>query len=78
MLYLKIKQKYSHSVSPFNLKRNFLIFFTVVMHKEKEENGMLSHMHHHDTYRSRELGVFENGLLDGEMFLQVSFYSHIL
>lgn len=42
------------------------------MHKEKEENGMLSHMHHHDTYRSRELGVFENGLLDGEMFLQVS------
>ncbi|KAJ6635828.1 Aryl hydrocarbon receptor [Pseudolycoriella hygida] len=45
-------------------------YFQVVMHKEKEENGMLSHMHHHDTYRSRELGVFENGLLDGEMFLQ--------
>lgn len=43
------------------------------MHKEKEENGLLSHMHHHDTYRSRELGAFEHGLSDGDMFLQVSF-----
>lgn len=42
------------------------------MHKEKEENGLLSHMHHHDTYRSRELGAFEHGLSDGDMFLQVS------
>lgn len=42
------------------------------MHKEKDENGMLSHLHHHDTYRSRELGAFEHALLDGDMFLQVS------
>lgn len=42
------------------------------MHKEKDENGMLSHIHHHDAYRSRELGAFEHGLLEGDMFLQVS------
>lgn len=42
------------------------------MHKEKDENGMLSHLHHHDAYRSRELGAFEHGLLEGDMFLQVS------
>lgn len=42
------------------------------MHKEKEEGSMLSHMHTHDSYRSREIGAFENGLLDGDMFLQVS------
>ena len=42
------------------------------MHKEKEENGMLSHLHHHDAYRSRELSTFEHGLMDGDMFIQVS------
>lgn len=47
------------------------------MHKDKEENGMLSHMHHHDSYRSRELGAFEHGLLDGDMFLQVNLFLHI-
>ena len=43
------------------------------MHKEKEENGMI-HIHHssHDSYRTRELGIFENGLLDADVFLQVS------
>jgi hypothetical protein len=44
------------------------------MHKEKEENGMI-HIHHshstHDGYR-REIGIFENGLLDADVFLQVS------
>lgn len=45
---------------------------TVVMHKEKEENGILSHIHTHDGYRSREIGAFELSLLDGDMFLQVS------
>lgn len=44
------------------------------MHKDKEENGMLPHIHTHahDGYRTRELGAFEHGLLDGDMFLQVS------
>lgn len=42
------------------------------MHKEKEENGILSHLHHHDGYRSRDLSSFEHSLLDGDMFLQVS------
>lgn len=42
------------------------------MRKEKEENGILSHLHHHDSYRSRDLGAFEHGLLDGDMILQVS------
>ncbi|XP_055679518.1 aryl hydrocarbon receptor protein 1 isoform X2 [Lutzomyia longipalpis] len=45
-------------------------YFQVVMLKEKEENGMLSHLHSHDSYRSRELGVLEHNLLDGDMFLQ--------
>ncbi|XP_055298517.1 aryl hydrocarbon receptor protein 1 isoform X3 [Sitodiplosis mosellana] len=45
-------------------------YFQVVMHKEKEENGLLSHMHHHDAYRSRELSTFEHSLSDGDMFLQ--------
>ncbi|KAG5682009.1 hypothetical protein PVAND_011404 [Polypedilum vanderplanki] len=48
-------------------------YFQVVMHKEKEENGMI-HMHHshssHDGYRAREIGIFENGLLDADVFLQ--------
>lgn len=48
----------------------------MVMHKEKEENGMIhihhSHSHPSDTaYRTRELGIFENGLLDADVFLQV-------
>lgn len=42
------------------------------MHKEKEENSILSHIHTHDGYRSREIGAFEHSLLDGDMFLQVS------
>lgn len=44
------------------------------MHKDKEENGnsVLPHIHAHDGYRTRELGAFEHGLLDGDMFLQVS------
>ncbi|KAL7032415.1 hypothetical protein ACKWTF_007313 [Chironomus riparius] len=46
-----------------------------VMHKEKEENGMIhihhSHSHPSDTaYRARELGIFENGLQDSDVFLQ--------
>ncbi|CRL01673.1 CLUMA_CG014892, isoform A, partial [Clunio marinus] len=47
-------------------------YFQVVMHKEKEENGMI-HIHHssHDSYRTRELGIFENGLLDADVFLQL-------
>lgn len=50
-----------------------------MLNKEKEENGMI-HIHHssHDSYRTRELGIFENGLLDSDVFLQVSyFFSHI-
>uniref|UniRef100_A0A336MPL7 CSON003255 protein n=1 Tax=Culicoides sonorensis TaxID=179676 RepID=A0A336MPL7_CULSO len=58
--------------------RNFILiifrnfhFFSVVMHKEKEENGILSHIHsHHDGYRTRDLGEIEHHLLDGDMFLQ--------
>lgn len=49
------------------------------MRKEKEENSgngagaILPHIHtHHDGYRTRELGAFEHGLLDGDMFLQVN------
>lgn len=42
------------------------------MHKDKEENGLLSHMHHHDTYRSRELSAIEHSLADGDTFLQVN------
>ncbi|KAL7032422.1 hypothetical protein ACKWTF_007313 [Chironomus riparius] len=50
-------------------------YFQVVMHKEKEENGMIhihhSHSHPSDTaYRARELGIFENGLQDSDVFLQ--------
>ncbi|KAL9891054.1 uncharacterized protein LOC119639137 [Glossina fuscipes] len=52
-------------------------YFQVVMRKEKEENSgngagaILPHIHtHHDGYRTRELGAFEHGLLDGDMFLQ--------
>lgn len=41
------------------------------MHKDKDENGMLSHIHSHEAYRSRELGILEHSLLDGDMFLQV-------
>uniref|UniRef100_A0A1A9VW01 Uncharacterized protein n=1 Tax=Glossina austeni TaxID=7395 RepID=A0A1A9VW01_GLOAU len=51
----------------------------IVMRKEKEENSgngagaILPHIHtHHDGYRTRELGAFEHGLLDGDMFLQLS------
>uniref|UniRef100_A0A1B0C1F3 Uncharacterized protein n=1 Tax=Glossina palpalis gambiensis TaxID=67801 RepID=A0A1B0C1F3_9MUSC len=51
----------------------------VVMRKEKEENSgngagaILPHIHtHHDGYRTRELGAFEHGLLDGDMFLQTN------
>ncbi|KAI8044333.1 hypothetical protein M5D96_000489 [Drosophila gunungcola] len=47
------------------------------MHKEKEENGVLPHIHAHDGYRTRELGAFEHGLLDGDMFLQVSRESRV-
>lgn len=52
------------------------------MHKEKEENGMIhihhSHSHPSDTaYRTRELGIFENGLLDADVFLQVKIISII-
>lgn len=47
------------------------------MHKEKEENGILSHLHHHEAYiRNRELDALEHGLLDGDMFLQVSEYKY--
>lgn len=50
----------------------FLVF-SVVMHKDKEENGILSHIHsHHDGYRARDLGAIEHHMLDGDMFLQVS------
>lgn len=46
------------------------------MHKEKEDNNggntILPHIHGHDGYRTRELGAFEHGLLDGDMFLQVT------
>ncbi|TMW53828.1 hypothetical protein DOY81_001113, partial [Sarcophaga bullata] len=47
-------------------------YFQVVMHKDKEENGnsVLPHIHAHDGYRTRELGAFEHGLLDGDTFLQ--------
>lgn len=43
------------------------------MLKEKEENGLL-HIHHHqshDSYKHREIGILESGILDGDMFLQV-------
>lgn len=47
------------------------------MHKDKEENGV-HHQHHHlDTYansRHRDLDAFENGMLEGDMFLQVKNY----
>lgn len=49
-----------------------IFFLPVVMHKDKDENGMLSHIHSHEAYRSRELGILEHSLLDGDMFLQVS------
>lgn len=43
------------------------------MHKDKDENGILPHIHSHEvSYRSRELGSFEHSLLEGDMFLQVS------
>ncbi|XP_055596099.1 aryl hydrocarbon receptor isoform X2 [Uranotaenia lowii] len=45
-------------------------YFQVVMHKSKEENGMTNSIHPHDTYRTRDIGSFETGPLDGEMFLQ--------
>ncbi|XP_031633616.1 aryl hydrocarbon receptor protein 1 isoform X3 [Contarinia nasturtii] len=45
-------------------------YFQVVMLEEKEENGLLSHIHHHDVYRSRELNAFEHSISDGDMFLQ--------
>lgn len=45
--------------------------FPVVMHKSKEENGIGNSVHPHDSYRTREIGSFETGPLDGEMFLQV-------
>lgn len=48
----------------------FQISFTVVMHKDKEENS-----HHDSHYRARELAAFaayDHHHLDGEMFLQVS------
>ncbi|XP_063708955.1 aryl hydrocarbon receptor [Culicoides brevitarsis] len=46
-------------------------YFQVVMHKDKEENGILSHLHsHHDSYRARDLGAIEHHMLDGDMFLQ--------
>ncbi|KAL5272976.1 AHR family protein [Megaselia abdita] len=46
-------------------------YFQVVMHKDKDENGILPHIHSHDvSYRSRELGSFEHSLLEGDMFLQ--------
>lgn len=49
----------------------FIYFlFAVVMHKDKEETTILSHIHHQE-YRNRELDAFEHGLLDGDMFLQV-------
>lgn len=52
----------------------FLYIFSVVMHKDKEENGILSHIHsHHDGYRTRDLGAIEHHMLDGDMFLQVSY-----
>lgn len=52
---------------------NFFVSFPVVMHKDKEENGILSHIHsHHDGYRTRDLGAIEHHLLDGDMFLQVN------
>lgn len=53
----------------------YIFFFTVVMLKEKEENGLL-HIHHHqshDSYKHREIGILESGILDGDMFLQVNF-----
>jgi hypothetical protein len=58
---------------------NLYISISVVMLKEKEENGMI-HIHHssHDSYRTRELGIFENGLLDADVFLQVSFFFSFL
>lgn len=61
----------------YHLMFNFLCIslipcpVSVVMHKEKDENGMLSHIHSHEAYRSRELGILEHSLLDGDMFLQV-------
>ncbi|EAT36063.1 AAEL011825-PB [Aedes aegypti] len=45
-------------------------YFQVVMHKSKEENGIGNSVHPHDSYRTREIGSFETGPLDGEMFLQ--------
>lgn len=56
------------------------IVFAVVMHKEKEDNNggntILPHIHGHDGYRTRELSAFEHGLLDGDMFLQVTTPKH--
>lgn len=40
-----------------------IFFFSVVMHKDKEENSGL--------HRQRDLTAFDHTPLDGEMFLQV-------
>lgn len=60
------------------------------MHKDKDENGILSaqhhqqqqhpHHHNHDTYASsrlRELEAIEHSMLEGDMFLQVYFTTYI-
>lgn len=49
---------------------------SAVMHKEKEENGII-HIHHthptHDNnYRNREVGILDSSFLDSDVFLQVS------
>lgn len=64
--------RFSCCLAPEHIVFNPFALQTVVMHKEKEENGLLSHMHHHDAYRSRELSAFEHSQSDGDMFLQVS------
>lgn len=56
---------------------------SAVMHKDKDENGILAsqqhhqhpHHHNHDGYASsrlRELEAIEHSMLEGDMFLQVS------
>ena len=63
------------SLSPETKK---IVRITVVMHKEKEENGII-HIHHthpttheNNNYRNREVGILDSSFLDSDVFLQVS------
>lgn len=45
-------------------------YFQVILHKTKDENGLSNALHLIDNHRPRDIVCFENGHLNGEMFLQ--------